>query len=197
MNTDLQPLDLDDIKAELAKENRGKKTIALWEAYQVAVEEKTLDEYKEMLRKHEEYMQADIAEKREKAEKRAEKEAAKKDKAEKRKSQGAKDDDGDEVMGGAGESGKKKKSAGGKRKAEAQEPDDTPQQVCQTLPKPSVMHSSALSDAICNISRVQRSSKSRTRTRTRLTKRTRRSSLNLESLQRARKVRRRSRLSLR
>ncbi|KAF2099640.1 hypothetical protein NA57DRAFT_75143 [Rhizodiscina lignyota] len=129
VNTDLEPLDMDEIKAEVSKETRGKKTIALWEAYHVAAEEHTLDEFKEMLRDHEKRVAVEAEEKAAKEAKKAEK--AEKAAAEKEKKTpkkpAAKDEDGDETMGGT--EGKKKstqKKEGKKRKASEDLEDEVP-----------------------------------------------------------------------
>ena len=122
---------MDDIKAEVAKESRGKMTIALWEAYNVASEENTLDQFKDMLRKHEEAVAADLKERAAKEAKKAEKEEEKKKKAA-RKSQGGKDEDGDETMGGTGESAKKPKKKEQKRKLPEEEEEGSPQKVCES-----------------------------------------------------------------
>lgn len=122
-------LDMKVIEAEVAKESRGKMTIALWEAYQVAAEKHSLDEFKDMLRKHEEAVVADLKERLEKEAKKAEKEEEKKKKAA-RKSSGGKDEDGDEIMGGT-ESAKKPKKKAEKRKHPEEEEEGSPPKVCE------------------------------------------------------------------
>ena len=63
VNTDLQPLDMDEIKKEVADNNQGKKTKALWEAYRVAADEHDLQWFKDMLVEHEKALVKDMEEK--------------------------------------------------------------------------------------------------------------------------------------
>jgi hypothetical protein len=65
INTALQPVTIDDIKAEIEAGNNGKKkkAKALWEAYQVAAKGHDLQYFKNLLANHEEAMQLDAVEK--------------------------------------------------------------------------------------------------------------------------------------
>src|ERR1700759_4654320 len=53
VNTDLQPLDLDEVKEVAAGEQPKKMTKALWSAYQTAAEGHDREYYKSMLVDHE------------------------------------------------------------------------------------------------------------------------------------------------
>ncbi|KAF2467570.1 uncharacterized protein BDR25DRAFT_63824 [Lindgomyces ingoldianus] len=115
VNTDLQPLNIDDIKTTVDGGNQGKKSKALWEAYQIAAKGHELQWFKDMLENHEKAMQADIEEKAAAEAKKQEK----KDKA-KRKSIAA-DDSEDVEMENADDEGAtsaKKTKASKKRKKE-------------------------------------------------------------------------------
>ncbi|OCK83847.1 hypothetical protein K432DRAFT_162271 [Lepidopterella palustris CBS 459.81] len=63
VNTDLQPLDVEEVKQAVKENNQGKKTKALWEAYHVAAEEHDLQWFKAMLLEHDKAIAADIEEK--------------------------------------------------------------------------------------------------------------------------------------
>lgn len=78
MNTDLSPLDLDDIKATVDNGTQGKKSKALWEAYKIASENRDLSYFKNMLREHEERRLQLEQEEAEREAKKAAKEAKKK-----------------------------------------------------------------------------------------------------------------------
>lgn len=115
MNTDLQPFDLEDIKKEVDQGNQTKKSKALWEAFQIAAENHDLAWFKDMLKHHEEAVQADAEEKLAAEQKKQEK----KDKAAKRKSIAAADEDEDVDMedpGNEGTTAAKKAKASKKRK---------------------------------------------------------------------------------
>lgn len=106
VNTDIAPLDMDEVKAVVEKDEQGKRSKALWEAYKIAAEGHDLKHFKEVLAEHEQYAReiaeekaARDAEKAEKAAKkaeRAEKAATKGEKAAKRKSKGAADGEEEE-----------------------------------------------------------------------------------------------------
>lgn len=119
MNTDLIPLDIQEIKDEVAKGERGKKSVALWNAYGIAAEEHELDHFKGILKSHEEQLVQELQEKAEreakKAEEKAEREAKKaEEKANKEARKKKVDADGDTTMDGTGSA--KKKAASKKRK---------------------------------------------------------------------------------
>jgi hypothetical protein len=78
VNTDLSPLDLDDVKATIDNGTQGKKSKALWEAYKVAAENRDLSFFKNMLREHEERRLQLEQEEAEREAKKAAKEAKKK-----------------------------------------------------------------------------------------------------------------------
>lgn len=110
VNTELAPLDLDDIKAAVEKDDQGKKTKSLWEAWKVAAEGHDLEHFKKMLSEHEKALQAD---REEKAEAEAKKEA-KKDKT--RRKSGIQDEDVEMEDADADASGDKKAKAGSKKR---------------------------------------------------------------------------------
>jgi hypothetical protein len=69
---------MDDLKATVEKEDRGKKSKHLWEAYQIAAENNDLDHFKNMLIQHEQARLDDLKAKQEKeAKKNAKKEKSK------------------------------------------------------------------------------------------------------------------------
>jgi len=76
VNTELLDFDMEDVKKEIETGKQGKKSKALWEAYQVAAEGHDLNHFKQLLAAHESAMQEEIA-------KLEEKERLKKEKAEK------------------------------------------------------------------------------------------------------------------
>jgi hypothetical protein len=78
VNTDLSPLDLDEIKTTVDDGTQGKKSKALWEAYKVAAENRDLSYFKNMLREHEERRLQLEQEEVEREAKKAAKEAKKK-----------------------------------------------------------------------------------------------------------------------
>ena len=63
MNTDLQPLDVEEVRKEVEADKQGKKSKALWEAYKIAAEGHDLQWFKSMLEDHEKALQADVEEK--------------------------------------------------------------------------------------------------------------------------------------
>ena len=89
MNTDLSPLNLDDIKATVENGTQGKRSKLLWEAYKVAAENRDLSYFKNMLREHEERRIQLEQEEADREAKKAAKEAKKKAK------EAVADDDGD------------------------------------------------------------------------------------------------------
>lgn len=120
------PLDLDEVKETVAKGDQGKKSKALWAAYQVAAEGRTLEWFKELLEEHETSRKATeeaaIAAKEEQIaaeeEKKAKKEAAK----EAKKKSKASGENGDVEMEDA-DAGIEKKKPSKKRKKEDGEAD--------------------------------------------------------------------------
>jgi hypothetical protein len=115
VNSDLEELDMDEVKLLVENDERGKKTKALWDAYQIAAEDNDLDHFKTMLLEHE---RARIRDAQEKAEKESKKNA-KKEKASKVKAEEDVDmDDAD-----AGEH-KPKKTVPKKRKKEPESEDE-------------------------------------------------------------------------
>jgi len=122
VNTDLAPIDIDDIKKQIAESNQGKKTKALWEAYQVAAEEHDLAYFKSLLVEHERAVQEDIEEK---AKHDAEK-ASKKEKKDKRKSKGKEtvDEDEDVEMEDVEDADAGKKAKGSKKRKKEPDSDD-------------------------------------------------------------------------
>ncbi|OCL02347.1 hypothetical protein AOQ84DRAFT_382766 [Glonium stellatum] len=124
VNTDLQPLDMDEIKRDVAENNQGKKTKALWEAYKVAADEHDLQWFKDMLVEHEKALVKDMEEK---AAEDAKKQS-KKDKT-RRKSNAVDDEDDAEIemddVGEDGEAPLKKTKATKKRKKDADSDGET------------------------------------------------------------------------
>jgi hypothetical protein len=76
VNTELLHFDIEDVKKDVETGKQGKKTKALWEAYQTAAEGHDLAHFKQVLANHEAAMQQDL-------EQREQKEQDKKEKAEK------------------------------------------------------------------------------------------------------------------
>ncbi|KAF2806825.1 uncharacterized protein BDZ99DRAFT_86153 [Mytilinidion resinicola] len=120
VNTDLQPIDMDDLKKEVEDNNQGKKTKALWEAYQVAAEEHDLAWFKHMLAEHEKATLAESAAFEEQAEKAATTKKEKKEKGGRRKSAPVVDEDVEMEDGAEGEAAPKKAKATKKRKKDAE-----------------------------------------------------------------------------
>ncbi|KAF2674934.1 hypothetical protein BT63DRAFT_24523 [Microthyrium microscopicum] len=106
VNTDLVPLDIDELKAIVERNEVGKKTKALWSAYEVAAEGHDLEYFKTMLKEHELHLQQE----QERAIEEVEDKKAKKEK------KGKKDDDGDIEMDDAEEEVTDKKKSAKKRK---------------------------------------------------------------------------------
>lgn len=124
VNTDLQPLDMDEIKKEVADNNQGKKTKALWEAYRVAADEHDLQWFKDMLAEHEKALVKDMEEKAADEVKKQ----SKKDKT--RRKSNAVDEDGDvdmemEDTGEEGDAPLKKAKATKKRKKDVDSDGET------------------------------------------------------------------------
>jgi hypothetical protein len=61
VNTDLQPLDMDEVKDIVARGDQGKKAKKLWEAYQVAAEVHELQYFQDILDEHERIQQEEQA----------------------------------------------------------------------------------------------------------------------------------------
>ena len=115
VNTELAPLDMDDVKKVLEKEDRGKKSKDLWAAYQVAAENHDLAYFKNLLQDHEKNLQKI-------QEELAAKEAEKAAKAAKKKAKEEKAAEEDVDMDGAEDTQPSKpKSASKKRKKDAAE----------------------------------------------------------------------------
>ncbi|KAF2452667.1 hypothetical protein BDY21DRAFT_154417 [Lineolata rhizophorae] len=129
-NTDLQPLDMDDIKSQL-QEGIKNKTPGLQDAYQVCSEEHDLEYFKTMLQDHMEYL-----EKEEERQKEIEAEkAAKKEKKEKRKSKGKADDEDVEMADVPETSEGEKKAKPSKKRKKDLESDTEGQKVKVNGPK--------------------------------------------------------------
>lgn len=117
INTDLQELDLDAIKTEVATGDRGKKSHALFGAYEVAAEEHDLKWFKDMLIQHENSERLRREEEIRLEAERKEKEIEKEEKRKAKLTKAAKDGDGDVAMDDADAPKKKadkkrKKSSG-------------------------------------------------------------------------------------
>jgi hypothetical protein len=121
------PLDVDDVKDTVEKGDQGKKSKALWSAYQVAAEGHDLQWFKSLLEDHESQRKA--AEEASIAAEEARIAAEEEKKTKKEKKQKAKTDkDGDVEMEGAeNEDGEKKKVTKKRKKEEGEA--DTPK-VC-------------------------------------------------------------------
>lgn len=100
----------------MASGERGKRTVKLWEAYQIAAQEHDLDHFKTMLKNHEEQVIQEAQAQAERDAAKKEKEAEKAARKEARKSKG---DAEDVEMGNTEESAKKKKTPSKKRKEPA------------------------------------------------------------------------------
>ena len=124
VNSELHPLDKDELKDIVARDDKGKRTKALWEAYLVAAEDHDLEYFKTMLRQHEKNVQEEQDAIREAEAKKAEEKAKKIEKAaeraakkEKRKSEAkAKDQEGDAEKKKADSAETPAKKKGNKRK---------------------------------------------------------------------------------
>jgi hypothetical protein len=120
VNTELADLDMDELKEIVAKNDPGKKTKALWNAYVVASENHDLEYFKQMLKDHEDRMRDEEIRLEEEARNAEEAAEAKRLEKEQNKSKKAKTDaDGDVVMGDGADGEKKKPSK--KRKPEPHE----------------------------------------------------------------------------
>ena len=115
-NTDLTPLDIEEIK----KEGPEKKSKQLWHAYETAMEGHDLKHFKNMLVQHQIQLQED--EQRE-ADRIAEKEARKQNKS-KRKSKSMVDEEGDSEMADVSNVDGEAKKSSRKRKKEDHGGDD-------------------------------------------------------------------------
>lgn len=127
VNTELQPLHLEEVKKVVASGSDSKKSKALWNAYTIAAEGHDLDYFKELLSSHEQAMQADVEEKEAAAE-------AKQNKKAKRKSTAVEEpedvdmEDADEVAA----SSAKKPKATKKRKKDAESEGEQPEKPAKT-----------------------------------------------------------------
>jgi hypothetical protein len=116
------PLEVDEVKDIVERGDQGKKSKALWSAYQVAAEGHDLPWFKELLEEHENQRKA--AEEASIAAEEARIAAEEEKKAKKEKKQKAKTDgDGDGEMKGAENDGGEKKKSSKKRKKEEGETD--------------------------------------------------------------------------
>jgi hypothetical protein len=124
VNTDLQPINIDAIKEEVAAGNTGKKKKikALWEAYEIAAEEPDLQYFKDILASHEEKMQMETEEQA----------AVEVKQKKKRKSTAAAADDEDVEMEDSHEadSSSKKPKPSNKKRKKADESEGEPEKVC-------------------------------------------------------------------
>ncbi|KAK7520157.1 hypothetical protein IWZ03DRAFT_412930 [Phyllosticta citriasiana] len=128
VNTDLMPLDMDDVKQQVANSEQGKKSKALWEAWQVTSENHDLDYFKNLLMDHEKAVAKDAEERAAKEAEKAAKEAEKAEKAskkDKRKSKASAGDD-DAKLDDAVEAETPAKKGSKKRKKDAESEADTP-----------------------------------------------------------------------
>ncbi|EKG22034.1 PWWP domain-containing protein [Macrophomina phaseolina MS6] len=129
VNTELTPLNLDDVKAAVDKDEQGKKAKNLWEAWKVAAQGNDLDYFKKLLMDHEKAMAED-------AEERAAKEAEKAEKAAKkakRKSKGGEDEDVEmEDAAGSSDSASKKSAKKRKKDADAEADGEKPAKTPKT-----------------------------------------------------------------
>ena len=127
VNTDLVPLDLEAVKAEVAEGHQGKKSKSLWSAYQIAAAEHDLAWFKDMLQEHEQAVQKDVEEKAEADAKKAEKA----EKKAKRKSNAAEAETGDVDMEDAedNESASDKKPKGSKKRKKDADSEGEPEKA--------------------------------------------------------------------
>jgi hypothetical protein len=105
VNTDLQRLDIDEIKDIVDRGDQGKRSKNLWEAYGIAAENHELQHFRDMLNEHDKLLQEEqellLAKEEEKQEKQAKREKKSKAKA-------AVDADGDVDMADSDAPPKKK-----------------------------------------------------------------------------------------
>jgi hypothetical protein len=114
VNTEIRDLDMDELKGMVARNEQGKRTKQLWNAFEVAAEEHDLDYFKKMLVEHEKRVIMEQQELEEKEAKKEEKEAKKAS----RKSLPAATEDV-EMEDATSDAAPKKKKAPAKRKASA------------------------------------------------------------------------------
>lgn len=129
VNTDLMPLDMDDVKKQVAADEQGKKSKALWEAWQVTSENHDLDYFKNLLMDHEKAVAKDAEERAAKEAEKAAKEAEKAEKAakkDKRKSKASAGDEDVKMDDDAVDAETPAKKTSKKRKKEADSEADTP-----------------------------------------------------------------------
>jgi len=125
VNTDIEPLDVENVREVVERGEQGKKTKALWSAYEVAAEQNPLQHFKDILMDH----QKAVVQEQEKADEAAARKAEKAAKKEKRKSKDAVDDE-DVEMEDAVDVAAAKKPKSKKRKKEATDEEDEPEKVC-------------------------------------------------------------------
>ncbi|KAK8164419.1 hypothetical protein IWX90DRAFT_416191 [Phyllosticta citrichinensis] len=129
VNTDLMPLDMDDVKKQVASDEQGKRSKALWEAWQVTSENHDLDYFKNLLMDHEKAVAKDAEERAAKEAEKAAKEAEKAEKAakkDKRKSKASAGDEDVKMDDDAVDAETPAKKTSKKRKKEAESEVDTP-----------------------------------------------------------------------
>ncbi|KAF2001179.1 hypothetical protein P154DRAFT_173054 [Amniculicola lignicola CBS 123094] len=131
VNTDLNPLDVEEVKAEVLKGNTTKKTKALWQAYEIAAEGHDLPWFKDMLEAHEKATQADADEKAAVEAKKLEK----KEKAAARKSIAVEETSDVEMGDAAGDEAASAKKAKPSKKRKAREGDDVESDKPAKTPK--------------------------------------------------------------
>lgn len=119
VNTELVHLDVEELKGIVERNEQGKKTKSLWQAYQIASEQHELDYFKTMLREHEMHL---IQEQQRAMEAQAKKEEKKEEK--KAKKVKATDDDGDVEMKDGDEAAEKKKPVKKRKKSIAEGEED-------------------------------------------------------------------------
>jgi hypothetical protein len=116
-NSEIRPLDMDELKDIVSRDDQGKKSKTLWSAFQVAAEEHDLDYFKSMLLEHERRV---IQERQEQEDKEAKKEQQSAKKASRKSIPATEDVEMEDV---ASDAAPKKKKAAAKRKASAVEDD--------------------------------------------------------------------------
>jgi hypothetical protein len=122
LNTELMLLDIDDVKGIVERGEQGKKSKALWSAYQVAAEGHDLQWFRDLLEEHESQRRA--AEEASIAAEEARLAAEEEKKAKKEKKQRSKKDDEDVEMEDAEEGAEKKKPTKKRKKEDGET--DTP-----------------------------------------------------------------------
>ncbi|KAF2204201.1 hypothetical protein GQ43DRAFT_197906 [Delitschia confertaspora ATCC 74209] len=127
VNTDLQPLDVEQVKREVEEGKPGKKTRALWEAYKVAAEGHDLPWFKMMLEQHEQAMNAEVEA--------PEADTKKPEKKGKRKSVVAEEVDAEDMEIDIEEDGAPAKKTKASKKRKAETDDDEVEKPAKKTPK--------------------------------------------------------------